>query len=181
MFLAYVELFHPITHGFDKESYKDIQGFYITILTIKTPSKYLSFISKSNKMDFDTYYSYICSHSSREIIEHKAIVYYIKKRTKELCFISDHPFLRNFLKIQEMLYHPLSLQIVDKIELKTGESICILKTFWLKCIQRKWKKICEYNKNVLKEITTIKFLKKREITQIHSKFHGLRGMWYKSI
>ena len=40
-FLGYVELFHPQIHIFDEYSSKDINEFYITIFTIKFPSKYL--------------------------------------------------------------------------------------------------------------------------------------------
>ena len=41
-FLGYVELFHPILHGFDDLSYDLIEEYYITIFVVKTPNKYLS-------------------------------------------------------------------------------------------------------------------------------------------
>lgn len=170
-FLGYVELFHPKVHGFDVNSCNNIHGYYINIFTIKTPINYLFLMTKI--LNFEDIYEY----SSREIICHKNILFHIKMRIKNIYNLDEHPFIRNFLKIQETLYNPTSLQIVEKIILKTGESICILKTFWIKCIQRKWKKICLYNKKVIIELMTLKNLKKRCITNIHNKFYGLRGMW----
>jgi hypothetical protein len=180
-FLGYVELFHPKLHGFDDLSYNAIDGFYITIFTIKTPGRYLSLLTKTSKMDFVAYYSYIHQNNSKELNYHKNILFYIKNRDKEMKNICEHPSVRNFAKIQEDLYTPYSLQIVEKIEMDTGESICILKTFWLRCIQRKWKKICNYNKKVLNEIKEIKFLKKRELETISSKFFGIKGLWFSRV
>lgn len=177
-FLGYVELFHPQIHGFDEYSCKYINDFYITIFTIKYASKYLSFLSEIKIMNLEDYYCYICENQTQEIRYHKTILFHIKKRSKEICFINDHPTIRNFLKTQELLYSPSSLQIVEKIELKTGESICILKTFWIKCIQRKWKKICNYNKKILDKLMMLKNVKRRDITNIHSKFYRLHGLWY---
>jgi hypothetical protein len=180
-FLGYVELFHPKIHGFTKDSDENIQNNYMTIFTLKNPAKYLFLISKVSEMDFYSYYNFICENFSREINCHKNILFYINQIKKKICFISEHPTIRNYLKIQDSLYEPSSLHIFEKIILETGESICILKTFWIKCIQRKWKKICNYNKKILKDLTVVENLKKREIINIHSRFYGLRGMWYKSI
>ena len=177
-FLGYVELFHPILHGFDNLSFDSIEEYYMTIFVIKTPNKYLSLLTKTSDMDFESYYSYICENSSKEINYHRNILFFIKNRIRDMKRITNHPTVRNFEKIQENLYNPLSLQIVEKIVLKTGESICILKTFWIKCIQRKWKKICGHNKKVLNELKTLKNIKRRELMCISSKFLGIKGMWF---
>jgi hypothetical protein len=90
--------------------------------------------------------------------------------------IPTHPTIRNFSNIQESL--DLSLQIIHKHILPTGERICILKTFWIRCIQRKWKKICVYNNKLDRELKKIKNLKKKELTTISSKRIGINGLWY---
>ena len=180
-FLGYVELFHPILHGFDDLSYDLIEEYYITIFVVKTPNKYLSLLSKTSNMDFETYYSYICENSSKEINYHKNILFFIKNRKQDMKRVLTHPTIRNFSKIQEDLYDPSSLHIVEKIVLPTGESICILKTFWLKCIQRKWKKICRHNKNVCNELKKLKNIKKRELICISSKFLGINGLWFSKV
>jgi len=48
-----------------------------------------------------------------------------------------HPFIRNHANITSSY----SVDIVEFIYLDTGHVLCILKTFWLKIFQRKWKKI----------------------------------------
>lgn len=180
-FMGYVELFHPIFHGVDNLSHKSIEEYYLTIFVIKTPIKYLNLLSKTTTMDFETYYSYICENSSKEINYHKNILFFIKNRVRDMKHVSPHPTIRNFMKIQEYLHDPLSLHIVERIVLKTGESICILKTFWIKCIQRKWKKICNHNKKVINEIKQLKNIKKRELMCISSKFLGVKGMWFSRV
>jgi hypothetical protein len=42
-----------------------------------------------------------------------------------------------------------NLQIAQCLVLPTGERVCILKTFWLRIIQRTWKKIYYQKKKIL--------------------------------
>ena len=151
MHLAYCELFHRDLHGFIADSCPNIEGFFITIITIKNPY----FFSRNKEAEF-----------------------HVKMQLEKSKTIQPHPLIRNFSIIQKKSIEP---QIVEKIILNTGESICILKTFWLKCIQRKWKKICKYNKNIIKERKKIKNIKNNELVHIIPKQIGLVGMWYKSI
>ena len=51
---------------------------------------------------------------------------------------SFHPYIRNYNHINKNI---LSIQIAKNIILKGGESVAILKTFWIKIIQRTWKKV----------------------------------------
>ena len=153
MHLAYCELFHPELHGFDSNSSPDIEGFFITIITVKHPYIFSNRIQKHT--DF-----------------------HVKMQLEKSKTIHSHSLIRNFYTIQKT---SSQAQIVDKILLSTGESICILKTFWLKCIQRKWKKICSYNKKVSNERMKLKNIKKNELHRVVPKYAGLIGMWYKSI
>jgi len=153
MYLAYCELFHPELHGFTSDSSSNIEGFFITILTVKHP--------------------YFFSKKVREYIE-----FHVENQMQKIQTVQPHSLVRNFIDIQKI---SLQAQIVEKIILSGGESICILKTFWLKCIQRKWKKICDYNKRAAIERKKLKYIKKNELTRIVPKHMGLVGMWYKSI
>lgn len=153
MYLGYCELFHPEMHGYNSSSTPDIEGYFITIFTIKYPCDYLT-----------------SKYSER-------INFYIKIQTERMKTIKEHRFIRNFFSIQKLSPIP---QLMEKKIMKGGESICILKTFWLRCIQRKWKKICNYNKIIAKELKQIKNIKKRELHQYGRKHIGLVGMWYKS-
>ena len=179
MFLGYLELFHKDLHGFDEFSDPNIHQHFITILSVKNPIKYLSFLREISTMSKEDYYDYICHHSNAEITYHRIIIFHIMNHIKKMPFLSTHP-IRNFLTVQDVLYEP-QIHLFDKIDLDTGESICILKTFWLKCIQRKWKKICQYNKKMIAIMTSLKSIKNREINIYNKRLLGLKGMWYSTI
>ena len=49
-----------------------------------------------------------------------------------------HPIIKNYHHIIKKKGH-IHLDIVLPIRLETGESVCILKTFWLHIFQRKYK------------------------------------------
>lgn len=61
----------------------------------------------------------------------------------------QHNTIRNYWK----LYNKITKQpqIVECIELETGEQIAIIKTFWLKIFQRKCKKIFKERKEIIKK------------------------------
>ena len=61
-------------------------------------------------------------------------------------------------------------QIAQNIILESGHCICIIKTIWIKLIQRTWKKIFALRKTIIKNRCSIYSLKSREIT----------GMWPKN-
>jgi hypothetical protein len=50
--------------------------------------------------------------------------------------------------------HNISYQVhlAQCIRLPTGETVCVIKTFWLKIIQRTWKKVFKERQRVLKNI-----------------------------
>jgi len=51
-----------------------------------------------------------------------------------------HPFIRNYNKIISNKKY-IQLHLAKNILLETGEIICIIKTYWLRIIQRTWKRI----------------------------------------
>jgi hypothetical protein len=61
--------------------------------------------------------------------------------------------------------------------LKGEEMVCIKKTFWLKLIQRTWKRICLERKNIAKR-TTLQVLYQREIKKKYTTIPRLKGMLY---
>jgi len=177
MFLGYAELFHEELHGMDEFSDPQIQEHYIAIITIKNPINYLKFLHKTSSMDRELYYQYICENNHDEIFQHLTVLFHRKNQIKKLPFVSEHKTIRNFLKIQECLYTP-QLDLFEKKILPTGESVCFFKTFWIKCIQRKWKKICQHNKKQLDQMKTMKYIKKREYEYQKKQLIGIKGMWY---
>jgi hypothetical protein len=67
-----------------------------------------------------------------------------------------HPIIRNYNVMKKC-----TLEIVQVVHLNTGHQVCILKTFWLKIIQRKYK---NYYKKRIMRAKHPKALLRRQIT-----------------
>jgi len=72
---------------------------------------------------------------------------------------ATHPIIRNYINILKKK-GDLSLHIVELQELPTGECVCVLKTLWLRILQRKWR---TYFKKKLAFYRNPKSLMMREI------------------
>jgi hypothetical protein len=75
----------------------------------------------------------------------------------------EHPFIRNFINI--VFKTSGNLEIAECIYLEGDVMCAILKTFWLKIIQRKWK-------NILKERNRINRLRMRIASIIYREING---------
>jgi hypothetical protein len=75
----------------------------------------------------------------------------------------EHPFIRNFINIAFKTAG--NLEIAECIYLEGDVMCAILKTFWLKIIQRKWK-------NILKERNRINRLRMRIASVIYREING---------
>ena len=90
-----------------------------------------------------------------------------------------HDIFRNYNQIitRENYIKP---EITECIYLNTGHCIAILKTFWLRLIQRKWKNIIKERKNIIKKRCNPNSLTHREITgkwpEDCLRFPQLKGM-----
>lgn len=114
--LVLCELFHPTLHGFDIESDRSVLGHYLIIEQCST-------------VDF------------REIDD---LVYYyqtnIQRTVANNSKFNIHPWLRNYKNI---VLNPdyIRPQIAECIYLSGDEKVAILKTFWLRIVQRAWKRL----------------------------------------
>jgi ubiquinone/menaquinone biosynthesis C-methylase UbiE len=54
--------------------------------------------------------------------------------------------------ISYQLHLAYKLHLAQCIRLPTGETVCVIKTFWLRIIQRTWKKVFKERQRVLKNI-----------------------------
>ena len=77
-----------------------------------------------------------------------------------------HPSIRNYWVLLQHIKDNC-IEIAQVVQLETGEYVAILKTFWLRIFQRKWRNILKERKRVIKERTQIKSLLYR---QYHGKF-----------
>jgi hypothetical protein len=77
--------------------------------------------------------------------------------------IVNHIIIRNY---QNIINKPnyIKPEIAQCIILETGHSIAIIKTLWIKFIQRKWKKIYEARKIIMRRRMSPSSLSTRELT-----------------
>ena len=91
----------------------------------------------------------------------------------------SHDIFRNYKQIitKENYIKP---EITECIYLNTGHCVAILKTFWLRLIQRKWKNIIKERKHIINKRCNPNSLTHREVTGKWPKdclrFPQLRGM-----
>ena len=77
--------------------------------------------------------------------------------------LSHHKFIRNYHNI---ITNPnyIKPEIGEKIYLPSGHCVCIIKTIWLKLIQRAWKKTYKNRINVIQKRCSIHSIRTRVIT-----------------
>ena len=118
-------------------------------------------------------------NTNKEVINHYLLINRIKKL--DLDFIDNwvaplnqdyidrqeqitpHKFIRNYKNII-MQPNYIKPEIGEILSLPNGYTVCIIKTMWLKIIQRAWKRVFKERKHVLKMRCQVQSLKHREIT-----------------
>jgi len=88
--------------------------------------------------------------------------------------IIEHPTIRNYSNIINNAKY-LKLEILKLEILPTQECVCVIKTFWLKIIQRKWKKIYKERMILLIKLKNYRNLLKRELNGKYPNGLGLRN------
>ena len=141
------ELFHPTIHG---KGPQQVEGHYLTICRYKT-------------LDIECImYETACIHNE-----------YINLNAKKV----KHNLFPNYRHIIENENY-VKPEIIECIYLQpSGYCIAIIKTFWIKIIQRTWKNIMKRRCEIILKTATVSTLRKREITSGQSiVVPGLRGM-----
>lgn len=155
--LGLVQIINPEIHG----SYYNYSNWLNT-----------HYLTVESNIDVNDFYSDILSDDIN-ILNNDATEWarnYEINNNKEL----DHPCIRNYKNIISKL-NGVSLEIVETIMINSYPidesniqiSVSIKKTFWLKILQRKWKK---YYK---KKLSFMKNLKNLYYREIHGKYPPL--------
>ena len=145
------ELCHPLIQGYvDHFSSSNISEHFMTLDRVE-PSELFDDINNIPLGDIDNLFITLKLRKRlfRRFIEHP-------------CF-RDHPSIRNYGKISnEITFSP---QIAHCVELQPGEeSVSILKTHWLRLIQRSWKRVFQQRLKVTKLRSLYQNIKHRERT-----------------
>jgi len=125
------EIYNKYFHGRTLGSDPNIDGQFLVLQTF-----YIN--PNSNMFEFFNYINNLTKFYKN----------YYKKNFCDMYL--PHTLLRNYRNI---IKHPKYLDIeIGRIHYLSGdECVCIIKTFWLKLVQRAWKKICKIRKQILQQ------------------------------
>ena len=150
--LLVCEIHNTWIHGKTKDSAKDIDGHYLVYEKFDGITG-LPIYNRNNEydsdMDTDT-----DTDTDSEI--DRNINIYCKVWNEEYAYLiqssdggfSSHPLIRNYYNIVSRNDY-IKPEIGQCIILPTQESVAILKTFWLRIIQRAWKKVYKNRQLIL--------------------------------
>jgi len=178
--LMLCELHFPTIHGKTDDSQPDIETHYL-VYDIYDPTTGISlnYTESDEEFDYDTYDN---DETNLPRINYDIISLKQKYFNLSICFtryLYKHPIIRNY---QNIISKPnyIKPEIGEYIILPTHETITILKTFWIRIIQKKWKKVFQEKQKIIRQRCSIQSLKIRQITGYWpiycNNLPGLKGM-----
>ena len=108
------EIFNPSSHGFDNNSDPNIQGHHLVH-------------TKFNKINWDTINGLVPNYK-KHLLENS-----------ENFNLNTHPLIRNYKTIISNNSY-IKPEIAEVLYLSGGECVAILKTVWIRILQRTWKR-----------------------------------------
>ena len=184
-YLMLCELHYPGRHGKTHDSDPNIETHYLVYDRFDTKTG-ISYSHLDEYEEYDTDYDYDTDsedeYNSNTIVKLNAEIKWLRQHYSTLCnslYSENHPTIRNYHNI---IKHPnyIKLEIGEYIILPTQEAIAILKTFWLRIIQKKWKKVYQEQKNIIKKRCNLLNLSTKEVsinlTNLYKNLPGLKGM-----
>lgn len=178
--LVLCEIYNRAIHGFSAEfSDPAIDGQYLVIESFKPQGLYdLDSDSYSDFSDDEDEINYddrpFSIHSVATFYQAKYIMFSKKYGNK-----IRHPFIRNYAKIISREFY-IQPEIAQCFYLSGEEYVAILKTFWLRLVQRRWKTVFALRKQVIskrKNPTAIFYRERTGKWPVDcAQFPSLRGM-----
>ena len=144
--LAFCEFFNLDIHGKDEMSSPNIDSHLLILRTLNINTFY-------DPQHYNSITRFVG-------IVRRQYVRYISTTSKQ------HPFIRNY-KNAVIKKNYVSLEIIELVELEGGEHVAIYKTFWLRIVQRMWKKHCNYKKELLRKLLKPRGLMLRETGKVY--------------
>ena len=177
-YLMLCELHYPGRHGKTHDSDPNIETHYLVYDRFDTKTG----ISYSHLDEYEEYDTDSEDEYNNTIIRLKDEIKWLREHYSSLSntlYSKKHPTIRNYHNI---IKHPnyIKPEIGQYIILPTQEAIAILKTFWLRIIQKKWKKVFQERKNIIKQRCNLLNLSTRELSKnlitLYKNLPGLKGM-----
>ena len=136
--LALCEVFHPAIHGLDENSDPQIHTQFLVYTLIDL----VDFYSNAYRSEANSLRRY--------------------RRAVEILHGSQpHPTLRAYQQINQK---HLRIEIIQMDRLAGEEEVAYLKTFWVRLVQRRWRKIYRARKEIVAQRMQMAALRERERT-----------------
>ena len=175
--LMLCELHLPTMHGKTNNSDPNIETHYLIHDLYNPTELYETDDSSDSDSSDDEENSYNRIHNAINYLKQKYL--YITYEFDPI--FHNHPIIRNYYKIVSDPNY-IQPEIGEYIILPTLEAVAVLKTFWIRIIQRKWKKIFKQQQQIIGERCKLHSLRFRQTTghwPTHCKtFPTLKGMLY---
>lgn len=182
--LVLCELHYTPIHGKTRTSYKNIESHYLLI-------EMFSGLSGISLYEFENYREYDTDNEDNDSVSENSInenivshISHVQELYKEEYMlmteqIVPHRTIRNYYNIVTRPNY-IKPEIGECFELPTGEQIIIIKTIWIKLIQKKWKNVFATKKKIIKYRACPSSITTRQITgkwPDHCNYMpGLKGM-----
>ena len=172
-YLMLCELHYPTIHGKTADSDSYIETHYLVNSRFEPKTGIIySCLDEDNEDNEDSIFT--INDALQLLKEH-----YSNQANINPNYFNNHPTIRNYHNIISSPNY-IKPEIGEYIILPTQEAIAILKTCWLRIIQRKWKKVFEERQYILKQRCLKSSLSNMEIygkwPQTCSNLPGLKGM-----
>jgi hypothetical protein len=183
-YLMLCELFHPNLHGFDENSDPNIFGHYM-VAYIKDNE------TSDSESDYDDYNSDEDDDwlDDESILDNEIIKLFQNKykvliqQSLQFNINLEHKIIRNYINIVTKDSY-ITPHIGQRIYLSGDECVAIIKTMWLKIVQRCWRRVYKKRMQIVREINrNPHYLLSREydskfnirIPTIHGMFWGFNA------
>jgi len=184
-YLMLCELHYPSRHGKTEDSDPNIETHYLVYDRFDSITG-ISYSHLDEYEEYDTDYDYDTNsedeYNDNTFIHLNNEIKWLREHYSNpfnTLYSDNHPTIRNYHNI---IKHPnyIKAEIGQYIILPTQEAIAILKTFWLRIIQKKWKKVLQERKNIIKQRCNLLNLSRREVStnliNLYKNLPGLKGM-----
>lgn len=159
--LVLCELFNKHIHGGNKNILESIDGHYLLIERFDGATGSILIEDDDSSDDYSEDYSDDNDDSDINTIAIDCNALYNTENNNQLK--KPHKIIRNY---QNIIARPdyIKPEIAECLMLESQHSVAIIKTIWIKLIQRKWKKVYAEHKAVIRLRMSYSSLKTREIT-----------------